>query len=69
VLDGCPTACASKCVSKAGISRFDHIVMTELGVKKSKSFDLAPDDIDKVVAKAGEILSKGPSSEKRGGAA
>jgi len=69
VLDGCPTACASKCVSKAGISRFDHIIVTEQGIKKSKSFDLLPGDIDKVVAKAGEMLSKEPSSERKGGEA
>jgi len=68
VLDGCRIACARKVLEKAGISRFDHIIVTEQGVKKSKSFDLPPGDIDKVVAKAGEMLSKEPSSERKGGA-
>jgi len=67
VLDGCRVGCARKCVEKAGISKFDHIIVTDLGVEKIHSYDLSSADIDKVVAKAGEMLSKEPSSERKGG--
>ncbi len=55
VLDGCRVGCAKKCVEKAGINKFDHVIVTDLGVEKTHNFDLSAADIDKVIAKTGEI--------------
>jgi len=33
-IDGCPTACASKVLEKAGLSGFDRLQLADLGFKK-----------------------------------
>ena len=42
VIDGCQLACAKDCLEHAGIHVHKHIVLTELGVKKSKNPDMEP---------------------------
>ena len=40
VIDGCPMNCASKIFENAGIAVDEHIVVTELGVKKTRDMDI-----------------------------
>ena len=47
VLDGCPVACGKKTMDAAGITGYEHLVVTELGVEKKHDFNLAPGDVEK----------------------
>ncbi|WP_406661951.1 putative zinc-binding protein [Methanolobus sp. ZRKC3] len=40
VIDGCPMNCASTVFENAGIPVSEHIVVTELGVKKTRDMDI-----------------------------
>ena len=51
VLDGCPVGCAKKCLDAAGITGYEYLVVTDLGIKKEKTFDLAEADVGRVLAK------------------
>lgn len=57
VIDGCKVACAKKAMEAAEIRDFKYLVVTDLGVKKEHSFQLATEDITKVEAKAKELLN------------
>ncbi|MFO7958224.1 MAG: putative zinc-binding protein [Candidatus Brocadiia bacterium] len=48
VLDGCPAGCARKCVEAAGLTDYEYVVVTDLGIAKKKTFDLAQDDLERV---------------------
>jgi len=37
VIDGCPTDCGKKVMEKAGVSKFAHLRLTDLGFEKGKS--------------------------------
>jgi uncharacterized metal-binding protein len=52
VLDGCPVGCAKKCVDAAGITSHEYLLVTDLGIKKQKTFDLAEADLERVAAEA-----------------
>ncbi|MDI9632611.1 MAG: putative zinc-binding protein [Methanolinea sp.] len=49
VLDGCPVACARKVLEMQGIRADQHIVVTDLGIKKTKELIPAEEEIEKVV--------------------
>jgi uncharacterized metal-binding protein len=68
VLDGCRVGCARKGVEKAGIDRFDHITVTDLGVEKVHAYELSEADIERLMAKAGETLAAECSITQNGGA-
>jgi uncharacterized metal-binding protein len=36
-IDGCGLECAAKMLRLAGVERFEHLVLTELGMEKGKS--------------------------------
>lgn len=57
VLDGCPVACAKKCLEEAGLSGYEYLVVTELGVEKSHTFDLKAEDLEKTLAAARKKLA------------
>ena len=57
VVDGCPVACANKCVDEAGIENYEHLVVTELGIKKEHTFDLKKEDLDKALLAARDKLA------------
>jgi uncharacterized metal-binding protein len=55
VIDGCPQACASKTFQHAGITRFLHFNLGEIGLRKGAS-PLTVERIQAVVRKAAELL-------------
>ena len=58
VIDGCPQACAKKTVEHAELPVGDYVMITDLGIKKLGSFDLAAEDIETVCNKVKELLGK-----------
>lgn len=57
VLDGCPVGCAKACADGAGLTNYEHMVVTELGVAKKHDFHLPDDDIRRTVDRCREKLS------------
>ena len=57
VIDGCPVDCGKKAMEKAGISNFDFIRVTDMGLTKGKS-PVDDKNIEKVAQKGREILSQ-----------
>jgi len=57
ILDGCPVACARKCADEAGVSDYEYLVVTELGIEKEHAFDLNEDDMDKTLLAARDKLA------------
>lgn len=47
-IDGCPVGCARTILKNAGIQTFNYIVLTELGIEKSKNLSLSNEDILRV---------------------
>jgi uncharacterized metal-binding protein len=52
VLDGCTVGCARKCMEAAGLTDYEYVMVTDLGIKKEKTFELAERDIRLVAAEA-----------------
>lgn len=48
-IDGCPVACARKVLEQQGFMVGQHIIVTELGIKKTGELVPAEEDIEKVV--------------------
>jgi uncharacterized metal-binding protein len=57
VIDGCPMDCAKKVFEKAGITNYRYIRVTDLGVEKTKGVRATAEQVDKIVAKAKEVLA------------
>ena len=66
VLDGCPVGCAKKCMDAAGLTGYEYLLVTDLGIKKEKTFDLAEADVVRVAAEARGKL--GAAAPEAGGA-
>ena len=69
VLDGCPVACAKKCMENAGIENYDYLVVTELGIAKKSLRDLPESDIDACMEECLKIVGKKscePASDSKG---
>jgi uncharacterized metal-binding protein len=54
VIDGCPVECAGKIAAGAGIEPDQHVVITELGIKKIGDMTVHEDDLETVVSAAWE---------------
>lgn len=50
VLDGCPVACAKLIAEQAGITDYDYVMVTDLGIEKSRDFNLPEADIETVLS-------------------
>lgn len=48
VIDGCPVACRKKCMEAAGISGYEYVVVTKLGIEKKHDFSFFAEEKDKV---------------------
>ena len=59
VIDGCPMDCARKVFEKAGISNYAYVKVTDLGIEKVKGARCTKEQVDKVIAKAREVLAAG----------
>jgi uncharacterized metal-binding protein len=57
VIDGCPMDCAKKIFDRHGI-KCVQVKVTDLGIEKKKGVRCTKDQVDKVVARAKEALSK-----------
>ncbi len=55
-INGCPVNCASKTMELAGFKVDREIVISELGVKKTKDRDLKEEEVAEVLEKVLEIL-------------
>ena len=62
-LDGCPVACAKKCLDEAGIEGYEYLVVTELGIEKNHTFDLNSIHIEAALSSAREKLGA-PARQK-----
>lgn len=51
LIDGCKVGCLKKIFDKLGKTHYNHIIVTQLGVKKEPTFDNAPELISELVAK------------------
>jgi uncharacterized metal-binding protein len=58
VIDGCPTACGQKTAQHAGLTVTDWICVTQNGIKKTHNLDIKSEDINLIVKRAKELLSK-----------
>lgn len=50
VLDGCPVACAKQSMDAAGLSEYEYVVVTDLGIEKVHDFDLTECQVQKVMS-------------------
>ena len=57
VIDGCAVDCAKKVFDKVGLKNYTQIRVTDLGIEKAKGVPVKPEQVDKVVAKARELLA------------
>jgi uncharacterized metal-binding protein len=57
VIDGCPMDCAKKIFDKAGVTHYTQFKVTDLGIEKVKGVRCTEAQVDKVVAKAREVLA------------
>ncbi|MBP7205862.1 MAG: putative zinc-binding protein [Candidatus Cloacimonetes bacterium] len=51
LIDGCKVACLKKMFQKKGITDFDHVIVTQLGVRKEGTFDFDPELIPALLDK------------------
>jgi uncharacterized metal-binding protein len=56
VIDGCPVDCARRIFERHGLANCRYIRVMDLGIEKVKGARCAHDQVDKVVAKAKEVL-------------
>lgn len=54
LIDGCKVACLKKMFEKKGITNFNHVIVTQLGVKKEGTFEFDPGLIEKLMDKLKE---------------
>lgn len=56
-IDGCPLNCVSETLKQAGFDQFEHMLVTDLGLKKG-STEINDENITKVVSRGKELLSE-----------
>jgi len=49
-IDGCPVQCAKKTLEHAGFQVSDPVRVTDAGIEKDYSFDLNPEEVERVKA-------------------
>jgi uncharacterized metal-binding protein len=54
-IDGCINHCAAACLKKAGVTKFDHLVLAHIGLMKTAS-PANEENIGKAVAAAEKIM-------------
>jgi len=55
-IDGCPQDCAKKTLEHAGFDVFEHLRVTDLGLKKGKS-PVTDENVNEVAEKAKNLLA------------
>jgi len=54
-IDGCPLDCVKHCLEEAGFTQFQHLQLSDLGLKKGES-PATDERIGQVVTRAGELI-------------
>lgn len=57
VIDGCPIACAKKCLDNQNIKPNKHIILTQYDLKKTNSSDVSEAEFQKMLSKIKNLLS------------
>jgi len=57
IIDGCPVECGKKVFDKAGLINYVHVKVTDLGIEKVKLVRATDEQVDKVAAKAKDVLA------------
>jgi len=57
VIDGCPMDCAKKVFERHGLTNYKQIKVTDLGIEKTKGVRATPEQVDRAIAKAKEVLA------------
>ncbi|MCX5653151.1 MAG: putative zinc-binding protein [Planctomycetota bacterium] len=57
ILDGCPMDCAKKIFDNAGLTNYVQVRVTDLGIEKVKGVRATQEQVDRLVAKAREVLA------------
>lgn len=65
VVDGCPLACGRKAMEKAGLSSFNHVVVTDLGIRKAHDFDFSERELNVVLEACRTALNSVCNAEDR----
>jgi len=55
-LDGCQLDCVKSCLQQAGLKKFQHLRVTDLGMEKGKT-TVTDENIAKVAKKSADLLS------------
>ena len=55
-LDGCPVSCARKTLEEAGLFVDQHIIITDLGMKKGPELKLKEEEIEKYEKMSSDII-------------
>jgi uncharacterized metal-binding protein len=55
-IDGCGLACAKNTLEHANIQVHTHIILTDLGIKKSKDPDMKPSEVKDIMERVKEML-------------
>ena len=58
VIDGCPMDCAKKNFDRHGITNFNVIRVTDLGIEKKKGVRCTQEEVEKVIAAAKNTLAE-----------
>lgn len=56
LIDGCKVGCLKKMFEKKGITDFNHVIVTQLGVRKEGTFSYPPELVDQLM---GKLFQKG----------
>jgi uncharacterized metal-binding protein len=64
VIDGCPEACARRALQEAGVCRFLHFDLSELGLRKGKS-PVTAQNVQRIVKRSGQLLAKARKPVKK----
>jgi len=55
-IDGCELDCTKNCLEQAGFTEFEHLRITDLGMKKGKT-EITDENVNKVAEKCAGLLS------------
>lgn len=66
VIDGCSLACARATLEHAGIPIATHVVVTDLGVEKSKDLSFTPSELAKAKTRIKEACLQGRAAARAG---
>ena len=56
VIDGCQLCCGKACMENAGLTGYEHIVVTDFDVEKTHEITVCPDEIERVISAAKQKL-------------